>query len=154
RGAASAALPASTRATSRGDPLLPAQPLRHAPVSRELVSRPLRVPPLPARRLSPRSRRVRRVLAQEGGRRGWAGPGEFQATKSEGLGRARGAESLQRGSMEALKMNRFSRNPAYLGDLLVTLGVALLTGAGVSLVAPVLFFLVVNAIVIPVEEQA
>jgi protein-S-isoprenylcysteine O-methyltransferase Ste14 len=47
---------------------------------------------------------------------------------------------------------RVSRNPIYLGDVLVLLGVGLLAPSAASLAAPVLFFLVVDGLVIPFEE--
>jgi protein-S-isoprenylcysteine O-methyltransferase Ste14 len=48
---------------------------------------------------------------------------------------------------------RHSRNPIYLGLLLGVLGVAVLAGAASSFVAPIVFFLLVNTFVVPVEEQ-
>ena len=46
-----------------------------------------------------------------------------------------------------------SRNPIYLGDLLFALGVATILFSVSAFIAPVLFFLVVNTIIIPFEEN-
>jgi protein-S-isoprenylcysteine O-methyltransferase Ste14 len=48
---------------------------------------------------------------------------------------------------------RFSRNPIYLGGVLVLLGIASLFGSLVTFVFPVLLFLILDLIYIPVEEQ-
>ncbi|GAB3033125.1 methyltransferase family protein [Bowmanella dokdonensis] len=48
---------------------------------------------------------------------------------------------------------RLSRNPMYLGMLLVLLGMALLLNSVLSLVFPLLFFVLINRLVIPREEQ-
>ena len=46
-----------------------------------------------------------------------------------------------------------SRNPIYLGDLLIALGVATSLSSLSAFVAPIIFFLVVNTIIIPFEEN-
>jgi protein-S-isoprenylcysteine O-methyltransferase Ste14 len=46
-----------------------------------------------------------------------------------------------------------SRNPIYLGDLLIALGAATILSSLSSFIAPIIFFLVVNTIVIPFEEN-
>lgn len=48
---------------------------------------------------------------------------------------------------------QFSRNPIYLGGVLVLLGVAIFFGSLVTFVFPVLLFLILDLIYIPVEEQ-
>lgn len=48
---------------------------------------------------------------------------------------------------------KFSRNPVYLGYFLISFGVALSLGSVSSFLAPILYFSVVNAIVIPFEES-
>lgn len=48
---------------------------------------------------------------------------------------------------------RFTRNPMYLGLLLVTLGAALLVGTLAMLLAPALFFALADRCVIPWEER-
>ncbi len=48
---------------------------------------------------------------------------------------------------------RFSRNPIYLGGLILLIGVALLLGSLVSFVFPVLLFLILQFLYIPVEEK-
>lgn len=45
-----------------------------------------------------------------------------------------------------------SRNPIYLGFLLIAVGVAMLLGSVSAWVAPIVFFLVVNTVTIPFEE--
>lgn len=47
----------------------------------------------------------------------------------------------------------FSRNPAYTGDLLVVTGAAIVFGSLTAFAGPVLFFAVINWMVIPVEER-
>jgi protein-S-isoprenylcysteine O-methyltransferase Ste14 len=47
----------------------------------------------------------------------------------------------------------YSRNPIYLGFLLVALGTATILSSLSAIIAPVIFFLVVNTIVIPFEEN-
>lgn len=47
---------------------------------------------------------------------------------------------------------KFSRNPVYLGFFAVTLGVAFLLGSLSSFFVPILFLLVINSTVIPLEE--
>ena len=46
-----------------------------------------------------------------------------------------------------------SRNPVYLGDLLIALGSATALASVSAFIAPIIFFLVVNTIVIPFEEN-
>lgn len=48
----------------------------------------------------------------------------------------------------------FSRNPAYLSDVLVATGVAVLLSSLGAFLAPVCTFLIIDRVVIPVEEQA
>ncbi len=47
----------------------------------------------------------------------------------------------------------YSRNPIYLGDLLIVLGVAITFSSLSAFIAPIIFFVVVNTIVIPFEEN-
>ena len=47
----------------------------------------------------------------------------------------------------------YSRNPIYLGDLLIALGVATILSSLSAFIAPIMFFLVVNTIIIPFEEN-
>lgn len=47
---------------------------------------------------------------------------------------------------------RFTRNPMYLGILLVTIGLAMIIGTWSMLLAPIAFFLWVNFVSIPFEE--
>jgi protein-S-isoprenylcysteine O-methyltransferase Ste14 len=46
-----------------------------------------------------------------------------------------------------------SRNPIYLGDLLIALGSATILSSLSAFIAPLIFFLVVNTIIIPFEEN-
>jgi protein-S-isoprenylcysteine O-methyltransferase Ste14 len=46
-----------------------------------------------------------------------------------------------------------SRNPIYLGDLLIALGSASTLSSLSAFIAPIVFFLVVNTIIIPFEEN-
>ncbi len=46
-----------------------------------------------------------------------------------------------------------SRNPIYLGDLLIALGAAITLSSLSAFIAPIIFFLVVNTIIIPFEEN-
>jgi protein-S-isoprenylcysteine O-methyltransferase Ste14 len=48
---------------------------------------------------------------------------------------------------------RFTRNPIYLGNVLVALGVSLYLGSLSAFIAPILTFSLINALVIPFEEQ-
>ena len=48
---------------------------------------------------------------------------------------------------------KYSRNPMYLGGILILLGVALTTGNLVAFVVPVVFFLIMQFIFIPFEEE-
>jgi len=47
----------------------------------------------------------------------------------------------------------YSRNPIYLGMLLIALGTATTLSSISAFIAPVIFFLVVNTIIIPFEEN-
>jgi protein-S-isoprenylcysteine O-methyltransferase Ste14 len=48
---------------------------------------------------------------------------------------------------------RFSRNPMYLGMLIWLIGLAILLGSLIAFLFPILFFLLANYPVIPVEEK-
>jgi protein-S-isoprenylcysteine O-methyltransferase Ste14 len=48
---------------------------------------------------------------------------------------------------------RYSRNPIYLGLLLATTGIAITLSSLTALLAPLIFYLVVNSVVIPFEEK-
>ena len=47
----------------------------------------------------------------------------------------------------------YSRNPIYLGMLLIALGTATMLSSISAFIAPVIFFLIVNTIIIPFEEN-
>jgi protein-S-isoprenylcysteine O-methyltransferase Ste14 len=47
----------------------------------------------------------------------------------------------------------YSRNPIYLGLLLIALGTAIILSSLSAFIAPIIFFLVVNTIIIPFEEN-
>src|SRR5215207_9747178 len=47
----------------------------------------------------------------------------------------------------------YSRNPIYLGLLLIAMGTATILSSFSAFIAPVIFFLVVNTIIIPFEEN-
>ena len=47
----------------------------------------------------------------------------------------------------------YSRNPIYLGFLLIAMGTAITLSSLSSFIAPIIFFLVVNTIIIPFEEN-
>jgi protein-S-isoprenylcysteine O-methyltransferase Ste14 len=47
----------------------------------------------------------------------------------------------------------YSRNPIYLGFLLIALGTATILSSLSAFIAPIMFFLVVNTIIIPFEEK-
>jgi protein-S-isoprenylcysteine O-methyltransferase Ste14 len=47
----------------------------------------------------------------------------------------------------------YSRNPIYLGDLLIALGTATILSSISAFIAPIMFFFVVNTIIIPFEEK-
>ncbi len=49
---------------------------------------------------------------------------------------------------------RFSRNPMYLGMLIWLIGLAVLLGSLVVFVFPLLFFMLANLFVIPLEERS
>ncbi|GJL92113.1 methyltransferase family protein [Hyphococcus sp.] len=48
---------------------------------------------------------------------------------------------------------KFTRNPMYLGILVATIGLALVIGTILAIAAPIVFFLFVNFISIPYEEE-
>ena len=48
---------------------------------------------------------------------------------------------------------RFSRNPMYLGMTVILLGYALLVGSVIALVAPIVFYVIINNVFIPYEEE-
>ena len=50
-------------------------------------------------------------------------------------------------------MYRYSRNPMYLGMLLILLGASFIMGTLNSMVAPAIFFLIIDKIFIPFEEK-
>lgn len=47
----------------------------------------------------------------------------------------------------------FSRNPIYLGDLMIAAGAAIILSSLSSFFVPILFFVVLNNFVIPLEEK-
>jgi protein-S-isoprenylcysteine O-methyltransferase Ste14 len=47
----------------------------------------------------------------------------------------------------------YSRNPIYLGMLLIALGTAITLSSIYAFIAPIIFFLVVNTVIIPFEEN-
>jgi protein-S-isoprenylcysteine O-methyltransferase Ste14 len=48
---------------------------------------------------------------------------------------------------------RFSRNPMYLGMLVWLIGLAILLGSVTALLFPILFFLLANFLIVPLEED-
>jgi len=48
---------------------------------------------------------------------------------------------------------RFTRNPMYLGMLVMMIGIAFLIGSWPMLLAPLAFFILVNAVSMPFEEE-
>jgi hypothetical protein len=48
---------------------------------------------------------------------------------------------------------QFSRNPMYLGGVIVQTGLAVCSGNIISFLAPLLFFVILNFIFIPFEEE-
>ena len=48
---------------------------------------------------------------------------------------------------------RYSRNPVYLGMLLVLTGIDVYLGSATALAVPLVFFLILNTAIIPSEEQ-
>ena len=50
-------------------------------------------------------------------------------------------------------MYRYSRNPMYLGMLLILLGASFIMGTLTSIAAPAAFFLIIDQIFIPFEEE-
>jgi len=47
----------------------------------------------------------------------------------------------------------FSRNPIYLGQFLITLGLSVILASPLSLIGPILYFYILNYRVIPTEEK-
>lgn len=78
------------------------------------------------------------------------------ATWASTLFRKAGTGFQLRGGGTALVTSgpyRFSRNPMYLGMLIWLLGLAILLGSLSVFLFPVLFFLLANFLVIPLEEK-
>ena len=48
---------------------------------------------------------------------------------------------------------RYSRNPIYLGFLMLITGIAIMLSDVTALLSPIIFFLVINSVVIPREEK-
>jgi protein-S-isoprenylcysteine O-methyltransferase Ste14 len=48
---------------------------------------------------------------------------------------------------------RYTRNPMYLGMLLVLLGASFIMGTIPSMLAPVVFFLIIDKVFVPYEED-
>ena len=48
---------------------------------------------------------------------------------------------------------RFTRNPIYLGYVIILLGIAVLLGSVIAFISPLLFFVITNFIIIPFEER-
>ena len=48
---------------------------------------------------------------------------------------------------------KYSRNPMYLGGLMFLIGLAIMLGNIISFTIPVIFFLILNFLCIPVEEK-
>jgi len=48
---------------------------------------------------------------------------------------------------------RFSRNPMYLGMLIWLIGLAVLLGSLIVFIFPIIFFLLANFVLIPIEER-
>jgi len=51
------------------------------------------------------------------------------------------------------KLFRFSRNPIYLGGVMVLLGIAIFLGSLIAFLFPVILFLILDRIYIPLEER-
>jgi protein-S-isoprenylcysteine O-methyltransferase Ste14 len=47
---------------------------------------------------------------------------------------------------------RFSRNPIYLGGVIILLGLAILFGSLITFIFPILLFIILNEFYIPFEE--
>lgn len=47
----------------------------------------------------------------------------------------------------------FSRNPMYLGIILMLTGVSVILGSIISFISPVLFYITIESIFIPIEEE-
>ena len=47
----------------------------------------------------------------------------------------------------------YSRNPIYLGDIMLITGIAIILSDVTALLSPIIFFLVINSVVIPHEEK-
>ena len=61
---------------------------------------------------------------------------------------------LEEPSMLVVEGNfKFSRNPMYLGSLLLIIGLSVLFGNSTALISPILFFLGINFLCIPLEER-
>jgi len=48
---------------------------------------------------------------------------------------------------------KFSRNPMYMGSLLSIIGLSVLVGNSTAFISPILFFLGINFLCIPLEEK-
>lgn len=48
---------------------------------------------------------------------------------------------------------RFSRNPMHVGGILLVLGVSLMTGNVVTLIAPVILYVIMRVVFVPFEER-
>ena len=48
---------------------------------------------------------------------------------------------------------KFTRNPMYLGSLLIIIGLSVLLGNSTAFISPILFFLGINLLCIPLEEK-
>ena len=48
---------------------------------------------------------------------------------------------------------KYSRNPMYLGALIFLIGLSVLFGNLISFISPVLFFIIINWMFIPYEEE-
>src|SRR6266511_4264881 len=84
------------------------------------------------------------------------GFGMYLAFQSVRLLRLHNTTIEPSGSPSSLVMQcpySYSRNPIYLGVLLIVLGTAITLSSLSSFIAPLIFFLVVNTIIIPFEEK-
>jgi protein-S-isoprenylcysteine O-methyltransferase Ste14 len=48
---------------------------------------------------------------------------------------------------------RYSRNPMYVGGILILAGLAIFLGNILAFISPILFFLVIDRVVIPIEDE-
>lgn len=48
---------------------------------------------------------------------------------------------------------KYSRNPMYLGSLILIIGLSVFIGSSIGLLSPILFFMTINFLVIPREEK-